>query len=143
MRRPWALSIRARLTLWYTAALAVLLVVMTFATYGMLSRTTQADADEYLTDAADEVAASLQLALSTVPNTVASDTAAARWAAGRTLDNHRFRDIGVAVFRARTATPDDASRLRLLAVDTTSTTTREGGGPAGCRRASLSCGRLP
>ena len=138
MKRPWALSIRARLTLWYTAALAVLLVVMTFATYGMLSRTTQADADEYLTDAADEVAASLQLALSTVPNTMASDTAAARWAAGRTLDNHRFRDIGVAVFRARTATPDDASRLLLLAVDTTSTTTREGGGAAGWLSASKS-----
>lgn len=138
---PWALSIRARLTLWYTAALAVLLVVMTLATYVMLTRTTQADADGYLTDAADEVAASLQLALSSVPRTIVSDTAAARWAAERTLDNHRFRDIGVALFRARTATSDDAGRLLLLAVDTTSTATREFGGAAGWLRASKSATR--
>jgi heavy metal sensor kinase len=135
---PWALSIRTRLTLWYTAALAVLLVLMTLATYGMLTRTTQSDADAYLTNAADEVAESLQIALSSVPQALQSDTAATRWAAERTLDNHRFRDIGVAIFRARTATASDPRQLLLLAVDTTASATREFGGAAGWLRASQS-----
>ncbi|HCT57811.1 MAG TPA: HAMP domain-containing protein [Gemmatimonas aurantiaca] len=136
--RGW--SIRTRLTLWYTAALGVLLLIMGSATYAVLKRVTRADSDAYLTDTADAVAASLQLALAGVPPAFAQDSLAPRWAADRTLENHRFRDIGVAIFQARTSNADGPV-LHLLAVDTTSSATRYFGGAAGWQIASTSAVR--
>lgn len=140
MRAARGWSIRTRLTLWYTAALGVLLLMMGSATYAVLKRVTRADSDAYLTDTADAVAASLQLALSGVPPEFMADSLAPRWAADRTLANHRFRDIGVAVFQARTAVADGPV-LHLLAVDTTSSATRYFGGAAGWQLASTSAVR--
>lgn len=133
-------SIRTRLTLWYTAALGILLVITGSLTYAVLKRVTRADSDAYLTDTADAVASSLQLALANVPPAWASDSLAPRWAADRTLENHRFRDIGVAIFQSRPGGVD-GPRLHLLAVDTTSSATRYFGGAAGWQRASTSAVR--
>lgn len=133
-------SIRARLTLWYAVAVSMLLVLMGGITYATLKRVTRSDSDTYLTETADAVARSLQLALVRVPEAFNSDSLSARWAADRALENHRFRDIGVAVFRARHV-KKDSLRLFLLAVDTTSSTTRYFGGTAGWQRASTSAVR--
>jgi heavy metal sensor kinase len=133
------LSIRARLTFWYASALGLLLLIMAVATYLIIARTTRGDADAYLTDSADAVGASLQIALANTPAGL-GDSAAVIWAAARTLENHRFRDVGVAVFRARAAT-EAGPQLLLLAVDSTSSATRLFGGAAGWRRASTSAVR--
>lgn len=140
MRSFTGRSIRTRLTLWYTAALGVLLLITGSLTYAVLKRVTRIDNDAYLTETADVVALSLQLALAEVPKVWASDSLASRWAADRTLENHRFRDIGVAIFQAHPQRPG-GPRLQLLAVDTTSSATRYFGGAAGWQRASTSAVR--
>lgn len=137
------LSIRARLTLWYSSTFGLLLFLVGIATYLVLVSVTRRDADAFLTDTADAVGASLQLALATVPRAYASDSLAAPWAAARTIENHKFRDIGVALFRATPVASAGATSasLTLLAVDTTSSATRLFGGAAGWRTASTSAVR--
>ncbi|MCA0374193.1 MAG: HAMP domain-containing protein [Gemmatimonadetes bacterium] len=133
------LSIRARLTLWYAATFGVLLGVVGVASYLALAGITQRDADSFLSGTAEAVGASLQLALSSVPPALSADSTAVPWAVARTLDNHRLRDIGVALFRAASPTGDGAPQL--LAVDSTSTATRDFGGVVGWRSASASVSR--
>ncbi len=132
-------SLRARLTLWYTAALGVLLVITGSMTYIVLKRAARSDSIAFLTETAGAVAASLRLALGSVPTTWQSDSLAPRWAADRTLENHRYRDIGVAVFQRREGA--EGTHLLLLAVDSTSGTTRYFGGAAGWQRAGASAVR--
>ncbi|MBX9928520.1 MAG: HAMP domain-containing histidine kinase [Gemmatimonadaceae bacterium] len=129
--REWTLSIRARLALWYSVALGVLLLVVASATYGILARTTASDADRTLEAVAAEVAGSLQLAMVTAPRVLAADSGIVTWAAQRTFANHRFREIGIAIFRARAATAVGVAQLRLLAVDTPTAGVRAAGGRAG------------
>ena len=136
-------SIRTRLTLWYTAALGILLVITGSLTYAVLKRVTRADSDAYLTDTADAVASSLQLALASVPKAWASDSLAPRWAADRTLENHRFRDIGVAIFQSRPGGVD-GPRLHLLAwIRPRARRAISVARPAGNGRAPRRCGRWP
>ncbi len=137
---PRGLSIRARLAFWYTSAFGLLLLAVGVTTYLVLVSITRHDADAFLTDTADEVGASLQLALAKVPRDHAADSLAGSWAALRTIENHRFRDIGVAVFRAASA-GNGAPALTLLAVDSTSSATRLFGGAAGWQLASTSAVR--
>lgn len=137
---PRGLSIRARLAFWYTTAFGLLLFMVGVATYLVLVSITRRDADTFLTDTADAVGASLQLALTNVPRDHAADSLAGGWAALRTIENHRFRDIGVAVFRA-TSARSGAPAITLLAVDSTSSATRLFGGAAGWQLASTSAVR--
>ena len=134
------LSIRARLAFWYTLAFGVLLGMAGVATYGLFARIIEHDSESYLTDTAEAVVASLELALRTVPSSLPDSQAVASWAALRTVDNHRYRDIGVAIFR-----PENSGRstdgIVLLATDTTSAATRAFGGQAGWREASRSAAR--
>ena len=137
---PRGLSIRARLAFWYTSAFGLLLLVVGVAIYLVLVGITRSDADTFLTDTADAVGVSLQLALENVPRDYATDSLAGSWAALRTIENHRFRDIGVAVFRA-TSRSHDVPALTLIAVDSTSSATRLFGGAAGWQLASTSAVR--
>ncbi len=141
------LSIRARLAIWYSSTFGLLLLLVGISTYLILVDVTRRDADAFLTDTADAAGASLQLALEMVPKRSSGDSLAAQWAATRTIANHRFRDIGVAVFRATIPIPTRglqdtttlaAPPLVLLAADSTSTATRLFGGAAGWRAASVS-----
>ncbi|MBY0488570.1 MAG: HAMP domain-containing protein [Gemmatimonadaceae bacterium] len=133
------LSIRARLAFYYTTAFGLLVLVVGVATYLVLVNITRRDADTFLTDTADAVGASLQLALATVPRDRQADSLAVPWAAATTINNHRFRDIGVAIFRAIPART--APSLTLVAVDSTSRATRLFGGLAGWQKASTSAVR--
>ncbi len=136
---PRYLSIRARLAFWYTTAFGLLLLVVGVATYLVLVSITRRDADTFLTDTADAVGASLQDALKTISRAGGSDSLQVALAATVTIQNHRFRDIGVAIFRS---TPSKAEpNLTLLAVDSSSTATRLFGGRAGWRTASVSAVR--
>lgn len=120
-----AVSIRARLTLWYAAALGVILLLVGIAAYALIARTTRNDVDAYLADTADAVGASLQMALGRLPP--GADSSALRRAAVLTLENHRYRDIGVAIFHG---TP-----IALLATDSASVATRQFGGVGGWQQA--------
>lgn len=136
----WALSLRARLALWYGLACGVCTVVIALVAYVVLARVTRDDADRFLADTAGSIALALQQsvnALAPVPETRTRDELLA---AQDVLTNYRFRDIGVAIFRAgRSST--SSPRLQLLAVDTTSSATRDFGGAAGWQRASATAER--
>lgn len=120
-----AVSIRARLTLWYATALGVILLLVGFAAYALIARTTRTDVDAYLADTADAVGASLQIALGRLPP--GADSLALRRAANVTLENHRYRDIGVAIFHG--------APIALLATDSASAATRQFGGAGGWQQA--------
>jgi len=83
-------SVRARLALWHTAVLAVLLTGFALAAYIFLERATAANAEEYLASAASAFATEL----TAEREDARSDTAAALAAAGE----FRVRDLGVLVF---------------------------------------------
>jgi len=85
-------SVRARLALWHTAVLAVLLTGFALAAYVFLERATAANAEEYLASAASAFATEL----TAEREDARSDTAAALAAAGE----FRVRDLGVLVFDA-------------------------------------------
>src|SRR5438105_12766946 len=50
-------SVRARLTLWYTAILALVLIIFSAVSYGLLARAIRAENDASLADTAHEFAA--------------------------------------------------------------------------------------
>lgn len=113
-----AVSIRARLTLWYAAALGVILLLAGLAAYAFIARTTRNDVDTYLSETAEAVVASLQIEVGRLrPD---ADSVAVRQAVYETLENHRYRDIGVAIFHG--------DPLVLFATDTASVATRQFGG---------------
>ncbi|MEO7216865.1 MAG: ATP-binding protein [Gemmatimonadaceae bacterium] len=83
-------SVRARLALWHTAVLAVLLIGFALAAYIFLDRTTAARADEYLASAA----AGFVTELTAERIDANSDSAAIDAAASE----FRVRDLGVLIF---------------------------------------------
>ncbi len=138
--RGWGLSLRARLAMWYALACGLCTGVIALAAYLVLARATRDDADRFLADTAGSVGLALQQSLNAAPvRSPAGDDLEPVRAQG-VLTNYRFRDIGVAVFRAR-KTSELGPSLQLLAVDTTSTATRDFGGAAGWRRASATAAR--
>ena len=56
----WALSLRARLALWYGLACGVCTVVIALVAYVVLARVTRDDADRFLADTAGSIALALQ-----------------------------------------------------------------------------------
>ncbi|NCW46483.1 MAG: hypothetical protein EBV77_13685, partial [Gemmatimonadaceae bacterium] len=121
-----AVSIRARLTLWYAAALGVILLLAGLAAYAFIARTTRNDVDVYLNETAEAVVASLQIEIGHLR--ADADSVAVRRAVHETLENHRYRDIGVAVFFG--------NPVVLFATDTASAATRHYGGAAAWARAT-------
>ena len=86
-------SVRARLALWHTVVLAVLLTGFALAAYIFLAQTTAARAEEYLASAA----AGFVTELATERMDAHSDSAAADAAASE----FRVRDLGVLIFDRR------------------------------------------
>jgi two-component system OmpR family sensor kinase len=80
-------SVRVRLTLWYTAVLAIFLVLFSLATYFMFWRSTVARTDSNLSELADAFLVTVRAELegSTGP-------AAVQAAAREAIIEHRFRD---------------------------------------------------
>lgn len=121
-----AVSIRARLTLWYAAALGVILLLAGLAAYAFIARMTRNDVDVYLNETAEAVVASLQIEIGRLrPD---ADAVAVRHAVQETLENHRYRDIGVAIFYG--------DPVALFATDTASAATRQFGAGAAWERAT-------
>ncbi len=86
-------SVRIRLTLWYTAAMTLVLVVLAGATYLVLRENVVRRADANATELADSFLATVNAELgdSTKPDSVDDGIAAA-------ISEHRFRDVLFVVF---------------------------------------------
>jgi heavy metal sensor kinase len=83
-------SVRARLALWHTAVLAILLTLFATSAYVFLSRTNRARTDATVADAASDLALQLALERRSLPTT--------RGAADEVLRELRFRTIGFVVY---------------------------------------------
>jgi heavy metal sensor kinase len=86
-------SVRIRLTLWYTAAMALVLVVLAAATYFVLSQNVVRRADANATELADSFLSTVNAELGDAsrPDSVEEGIAAA-------ISEHRFRDVIFLVF---------------------------------------------
>jgi two-component system, OmpR family, sensor kinase len=86
-------SVRIRLTLWYTAAMATVLVVLAVVTYVVLRQNVVRRADVNATELADSFLATVNAELGDVsrPNSVDEGIAAA-------ISEHRFGDVVFVVF---------------------------------------------
>src|SRR5882762_10021239 len=86
-------SVRIRLTLWYAAAMTIVLVVLAGATYFVLRENVVRRADANATELADSflVTVNAELGDSTKPDSVDEGIAAA-------ISEHRFRDVVFVVF---------------------------------------------
>src|SRR5260221_13474495 len=86
-------SVRIRLTLWYTAAMTVVLVVLAATTYFVLRQNVVRRADANATELADSFLATVNAELGEVskPDNVDPGIAAA-------IAEHRFRDVVFVVF---------------------------------------------
>lgn len=86
-------SVRIRLTLWYTAAMTVVLVVLAGVTYFLLGQNVVRRADANATELADSFLATVNAELGddTKPDSVDQGIAAA-------ISEHRFRDVVFVVF---------------------------------------------
>ena len=98
----WPSTLRWRLTLWYTALLAVPLVVLAFGFYALFARTLSQRTDRFIDDAltafSRELVAERRAAL-TADDAIRS-----------TVDEVRFRDLHIAVRdSARRACPGRAA----------------------------------
>lgn len=80
-------SVRFRLTLWYTAVLALVLVVLSMAAYFILRQSTLQGTDSSLTELADAFLTTLQAELKDQ-----SGPSALKLAAAQALFEHRYRD---------------------------------------------------
>lgn len=83
-------SVRARLTLWHTVVLAVLLALFVWAAYAFVLRTSRARTDAAVLDAVDHLRTTLMNERRRQPNTVD--------AARQVLDGLHFRKIAFVVF---------------------------------------------
>lgn len=83
-------SVRARLAIWHTAVLAILLTGFALAAYAFLARTTARGAGEYLTSSANAFAIEMQSERDGAPSDSAAATAA--------VAEFRVRDLGVVIF---------------------------------------------
>jgi two-component system OmpR family sensor kinase len=85
-------SVRVRLTLWYSAVLAVALLVVALSVYLSLARNTRQSTDSSLSELSDAF-------LTTITDELESDTsrAALLQAAKEAIDEHRFRDYAFVV----------------------------------------------
>ena len=138
--RGWPVSLRARLALWYALACGACTVAIAFTAYLVLARVTRDDADRFLADTAGSIVLALEQALNARSSGVTGRDELERNASQRVLATYRFRDIGVAVFRAN-QTSAQKPTLQLMAVDTISAASRAFGGEAGWRRASATATR--
>jgi two-component system OmpR family sensor kinase len=86
-------SVRIRLTLWYTAAMTIVLVVLAGVTYFLLGQNVVRRADANATELADSFLATVNAELGddTKPDSVDQGIAAA-------ISEHRFRDVVFVVF---------------------------------------------
>jgi heavy metal sensor kinase len=86
-------SVRIRLTLWYTAAMAIVLVILAGATYLVLRQNVVRRADANATELADSFLATVNAELgdATKPDSVDDGITAA-------ISEHRFRDVLFVVF---------------------------------------------
>src|SRR5258708_8236866 len=86
-------SVRIRLTLWYTAAMALVLVVLAAATYFVLRQNVVRRADANATELADSFLSTVNAELGDAsrPDSVDEGIAAA-------ISEHRFRDVIFLVF---------------------------------------------
>lgn len=86
-------SVRIRLTLWYTAAMAIVLVILAGATYFVLRQNVVRRADATATELADSFLSTVNAELgdATKPDSVDDGIAAA-------IAEHRFRDVLFVVF---------------------------------------------
>jgi heavy metal sensor kinase len=86
-------SVRVRLTLWYTAAMAIVLIVLATATYFFLRQNVVRRADANATELADSFLATVNAEMgdATKPDSVDDGIAAA-------ISEHRFRDVIFVVF---------------------------------------------
>ena len=86
-------SVRIRLTLWYTAAMAVILILLASVTYFVIRQNVQARGDAQGAELADTFLSTVnaELGESTKPDSLDYGVAAA-------ISEHRFRDVVFAVF---------------------------------------------
>ena len=85
----WPLSVRARLTLWYSAALAVLLIAFAAASHAVLGRTLLRRVDHFLDEGLSAFSAELAVEVREMGSPIAAITAA--------LADIRFRDMRIVV----------------------------------------------
>ncbi len=86
-------SVRTRLTLWYTAAMAVILILLASATYLIIRQNVRARGDAQAVELADTFLSTVnaEMGESTKPDSLDYGVAAA-------ISEHRFRDVVFAVF---------------------------------------------
>jgi heavy metal sensor kinase len=85
-------SIRVRLTLWYTAVLALVLVVLAISTYLIYRRSLAQRADSAIAELADAFATTFQAELADPPG-----PDAVKFAAQQAMKEHRFRETFFAI----------------------------------------------
>src|ERR1700729_3420670 len=86
-------SVRVRLTLWYSAAMAVILLVLALTTYFLLRQNVSKRVDAQAVELADAFLSTVNAEMddSTRPDKLGSGVAAA-------ISEHHFRDVTFAVF---------------------------------------------
>src|SRR5580698_7570699 len=86
-------SVRIRLTIWYTAAMAAILIVLASVTYFVIRQNVHARGDAQSVELADTFLSTVnaELGESTKPDSLDYGIAAA-------ISEHRFRDVVFAVF---------------------------------------------
>ena len=86
-------SVRMRLTLWYTAAMAAILIVLASVTYFIIRQNVRSRGDAQAVELADTFLSTVnaELGESTKPDSLDYGVAAA-------ISEHRFRDVVFAVF---------------------------------------------
>src|ERR1700744_2595820 len=86
-------SVRIRLTLWYTAAMATILILLASVTYFVIRQNVQASGDAQGMELADTFLSTVnaEMCESTKPDSLDYGVAAA-------ISEHRFRDVVFAVF---------------------------------------------